>query len=390
MSLSAPILDEVAPEEEQPTAAPAAAPLLLHVFPSFAVGGAQVRFAALANRFGARWRHVVVTLDGRSDCLKRIQAGASVTTIQPPWEVSPGPAQRLARIAALLRRLNPALLVTSNWGSIEWAMANRLGPRLPHLHTEDGFGPEESGGQFRRRILFRRLVLRRSSVMLPSQTLLRAAQEVWRLPTQQLSHLPNGIDLRRFRPDGLKAQLGLGGEGPLIGTVAALRPEKNLARLLRAAALLRQQGVAFRLVLIGDGPERPRLEALAGELGIGGVTRFAGHVADPAAAYRAMDIVALSSDTEQMPFSVLEAMATGLPVAATEVGDVRLMLSEGNAPFLAARSDAALAEALRPLLLDATLRHRIGRANRFKAERDYDQENMFQAHARLIEQTMRP
>ncbi|MCR0985124.1 glycosyltransferase [Roseomonas populi] len=378
-----PVLDDPAPGEEQ-----AAAPLLLHVFPSFAVGGAQVRFAALANRFGPRWRHVVVAMDGRSDCARRVGDGVRLSTVGPPWEAAPGPVQRLARMAALLRRLNPALLITSNWGSIEWAVANRLAARVPHLHMEDGFGPEESGVQFGRRIMARRVALRQSNVVLPSSTLLRVARDVWKLPPDRLSHIPNGIDLRSFRPDGPKAELGLGGDGPLIGAVGALRPEKNFARLLRAAAVLLREGAVFRLALVGDGPERQRLEALAAELGIFGMTHFTGHVADPAAAYRAMDVACLSSDTEQMPFSVLEAMATGLPVATTEVGDVRLMLSEPNAPYLAARTDAALAGALRPLLHDAGLRHRIGRANRAKAERDYDQEAMFQAHAALIERTV--
>ncbi|WP_270937763.1 glycosyltransferase, partial [Falsiroseomonas oryzae] len=85
-----------------------------------------------------------------------------------------------------------------------------------------------------------------------------------------------------------------------------------------------------------------------------------------------------------MPFSVMEAMASGLPVATTEVGDVRVMLPPEAAQQLAALDPAALAAALRPLLADAALRARLGAANRAKAERDYDQETMFQAYAALI------
>jgi glycosyltransferase involved in cell wall biosynthesis len=86
-----------------------------------------------------------------------------------------------------------------------------------------------------------------------------------------------------------------------------------------------------------------------------------------------------------MPFSVMEAMASGLPVASTDVGDVATMLGEGACAFLAAKEDRALAAALRPLLVDAPLRHRIGAAMRARAEAEYDQERMFQAYARLIE-----
>ncbi|GGC37284.1 glycosyl transferase family 1 [Siccirubricoccus deserti] len=362
-----------------------AAPLLLHVFPGFGVGGAQVRFAALANRFGPRWRHAILALDGNTACTERLRPEVPCTLVPLPHARDATPAQRLLAIRRLFHRLRPALLVTSNWGSIEWAIANLLPPRLPHLHTEDGFGPDEAAGQKPRRMLARRLALRRSEVVVPSTLLLDAARQGWRLPEARLHHIPNGLDLRRFRPDGPPAPLQVPGEGPLIGTVAALRPEKNLGRLLRAMALLRAEGLVARLAILGDGPERRGLEALTGQLGLGGCVRFLGHVPDPAAAYRGMDLLALSSDTEQMPFSVLEAMASGLAVAATEVGDLRAMLPAEGWPHLAAREDAALAVALRPLLADAALRARLGAANRAKAERDYDEEVMYQAYARLFD-----
>lgn len=367
---------------QRPAPPPGSAPLLLHVFPTFAIGGAQVRFAALANRFGPRWRHAIVALDGRTDCAERLAPSVPFVLLPPPPD---GGVARFRRIRAFLRSLAPAVLVTSNWGAIEWAAANLLPPRVRHLHTEDGFGPDEAAGQKPRRVLFRRLVLRRSTVVLPSLTLLRAARETWRLPERRLHYIPNGLDLARFRPDGPRAPLAPPGEGPVIGTVAKLRAEKNLARLLRACAALHRDGLAFRLVVIGDGPEEAALKALAAELGIGAITRFAGHVPDPAAAYRAMDLFALSSDTEQMPFSVMEAMASGLPVASTDVGDVAAMLGEAGRPFLAPKDDRALAAALRPLLTDGPLRHRLGMANRARAEAEYDQERMFRAYAALID-----
>lgn len=367
-----------------PVPPPGSAPLLLHVFPTFAIGGAQVRFAALANRFGPRWRHVIVALDGSADCAERLGPDVPFVVLPAPVATGDGHA-RFWRIRRFLRRLRPDVLVTSNWGAIEWAAVNVIPPRIRHIHTEDGFGPDEASGQKPRRLLFRRLVLRRSTVVLPSLTLLRAARETWRLPERNLHYIPNGLDLARFHPEGPRAQLAFPGEGPVIGTVAKLRPEKNLARLLRACAALHRDGLAFRLIVIGDGPEEEALKRLAVEFGIGGITRFAGHVPDPAAAYRAMDLFALSSDTEQMPFSVLEAMATGLPVASTDVGDIAAMLGEASRDFLAPRDDRALAAALRPLLAEAALRHRIGAINRARAEAEYDQERMFQAYARLVD-----
>ena len=172
----------------------------------------------------------------------------------------------------------------------------------------------------------------------------------------------------------------------MIGTVAALRPEKNLGRLLRAFALL-PEGCQARLVIAGDGPERAALEALARELGVAERVQFTGHVADPARLYGGFDLFALSSDTEQMPLTVLEAMAAGLPVVATEVGDVRAMLCPENDPFVGPKEAAALAERLRDLLADAALRQRIGAANRAKAERDFDEQGMFHAWRALFDGT---
>ncbi|MFQ3623034.1 MAG: glycosyltransferase [Acetobacteraceae bacterium] len=358
------------------------APLLLHVFPTFAVGGAQVRFAALANLWGGRFRHAVVALDGRTDCLERLSPGAPVAVLPSPVTAGQGPGRFLA-IRRFLSDLAPALLVTSNWGAIEWAAANLLPPRLPHLHTEDGFGPDEAHGQMPRRVWFRRLVLRGSTLALPSLTLRRIAEESWRLPPARLHYIANGLDLSRFAAAGPLPALAIPGEGPVIGTVARLRAEKNLGRLIEACARLRERGLAFRLLIVGDGPEEDSLRRRARALGLADRTLFAGHHPDPAPLYRAMDVLALSSDTEQMPFSVLEAMASSLPVASTEVGDVRAMVAAANAPFVAGRDAASLAGSLARLLEDEPLRRSLGAANRAKAEAEYDERVMAERYAAL-------
>ncbi len=352
-----------------------AAPLVLHVFPTFAVGGAQIRFTALANRFGRDWRHAVVALDGVTDCRTRLNPDLDVSFPVIVTRKS-DPLGNLRRIRQLLRCLRPAVLVTSNWGSIEWALANLL-PLVRHIHTEDGFGPAERAVQLPRRVWARRLALRRSTVVLPSRTLLRIATDIWRLNPARLHYIPNGVDLARYAP----AERTDPQAGSVIGVVAALRPEKNLSRLLRA---FQQVAPPARLVVVGDGGERAGLEALAAGLGIAGRVQFVGHVAEPQRLYGNFDVFALSSDTEQMPLSILEAMAAGLPVAATDVGDIRTMLAGENAPFIVPAQDDALAAALRALTADAALRGRVGQANRIKAERDYQQEAMFQAYAALL------
>src|SRR5208282_2175481 len=123
----------------------------------------------------------------------------------------------------------------------------------------------------------------------------------------------------------------------------------NFPRLLRAFRIATRH-LPARLALIGDGPERPVLERLAGDLGIAERVHFAGHIIAPAPFYGAFDLFAVSSDTEQMPIAVIEAMAAGLAVASTDVGDVRTMLAPENASFIGPLDDAALAGSLLALL----------------------------------------
>jgi len=167
--------------------------------------------------------------------------------------------------------------------------------------------------------------------------------------------------------------------------VGRISREKNLQTLIEAFRFVRTSTPNVDLVIVGDGPERPALGALAVELGIAGDVRFAGHMPHPEREYADFDIFALSSDTEQMPLSVLEGMAARLPVVATDVGDVRQMLAATNERFVVARDAGALATALLALIDAPDLRSDIGRANRDKAVREYDQERMFNAWAAVFD-----
>jgi len=367
-------------------APPAAAPLVVHVFPTFAVGGAQVRFAAIANHFGAAFRHRVVSLDGNLACRERLRPDLDIDF--PHVDAAKGAMLANAwHFRRLLRRWRPDVLVTCNWGAIEFALANIV-PVTRHLHVVDGFGPDERDTQIPRRVLTRRIVLARTPVVLPSRNLVRIAIEIWKLSPNLIRYVPNGVDLDRFAPTGPARSARLKSAVPVIGTIAALRTEKNLPRLLRAFAALVETTPA-RLVIVGDGPERPALSALAAELRITDRVEFSGHHHETPAFYAHFDVFALSSDTEQMPLSVIEAMASGLPVVATDVGDVRSMVATENAPFITGLEDSALAGSLRTLLSDLSLRRRIGHANLIKARREFDQAAMFAAHGALWEGTAR-
>jgi glycosyltransferase involved in cell wall biosynthesis len=361
------------------------APLLLHVFSTFAAGGPQVRFAMLANHFGRAYRHAVIAMDGNTECRTRLHSAIDVKFPENPLRKGQT-LRNLRRIRRLLGTLQPDLLLTYNWGAIEWAIANRLLPVARHVHLEDGFGKEEANTQIRRRILCRRWALSRCArVVVPSRRLEDLARRVWKLPTEIITYLPNGIDIARFAASARDAIPGFSRRpGELVvGTVAGLRPEKNIARLLRVFATLNSE-VPARLIITGDGVERGALERLAGELGITDDVIFTGQ-AMPETVLGTFDIFALSSDTEQMPLTLLEAMAASRAVAAVDVGDVKTIVSEENRKFIVPRDDPlAFAGAIEDLLQDRASRETLGRNNRDRVVAEFSQERMFAGYSQIF------
>lgn len=369
-----------APEVEPGAPAPRH---LLHVFSTFATGGPQRRFADLANRFGRRFRHTLIALDGNEECARLLDPGLDLAfhRLNPPAQGSL--LRRLGRHRREIAAIAPDLLLTYNWGAIEWALANRVRPLTRHIHFEDGFRPDEARGQKRRRVLLRRFALKKTRhVIVPSRTLYQVARQIWHLPAAQLLYVPNGIEAGRYGAAPPPLDPPLPGKGKIIGTIATLRAEKNLARLIRATAALPEKNV--RLVIAGEGPERPALEHLAAETGIGQRTFFLGQV-QPELVLGHFDLFALSSDTEQMPLSILEAMAAGLPVASVRVGDVAAMLAPANAALLAAPGDTkGLGALMAKLLADDALRARLGAENRAHVTAHFSALAMIAAYERIF------
>src|SRR3954471_12428675 len=145
-------------------------PILLHIFPSFSVGGQQTRFATIANRLGQSYRHRLVSLDGGDEAISLIDPAIDFALIPVPGEARSLPGQ-FRFMSRLIGSLEPDILITYNWGAIEWAMFNRLFARRKHIHLEDGFGPDEADHQKWRRVITRQLTLRRSTVVVPSRNL---------------------------------------------------------------------------------------------------------------------------------------------------------------------------------------------------------------------------
>jgi glycosyltransferase involved in cell wall biosynthesis len=352
---------------------------ILHVFPSFGFGGAQLRLAAVIKGLGPRFRHTIIAVDGSYKAAEILSPGIDVTLGEGTFGTEAF-LPRLRRYRRTIAALSPDILVTHNWGSIEWVFANQIGG-VPHIHIEDGFGPEESVRQLPRRVWTRRLALRRSIVVVPSLTLQGIATDVWHLPSARVRYIPNGIAPRDGFETSLES-LGIGRDRPRIVWAGALRREKNPLRLLRAFAQVKNDAV---LLLLGDGPEREAIEREAERLALGSRLHLLGNRPDARDIIMQCDLLALSSDTEQMPLVVLEAMDAGLAVAATDVGDLRQMLAPENRPFVVAGTDEALAQSMDDLLADQNLRQAIGLANRRRAREIYHLDDMVRAYEGIFD-----
>lgn len=363
-------------------AAPSTRRRVLHVFATFGIGGPQMRQAQLIHRMGDAFVHDVVAMDGEFAMAQRIDQNLLGDLLPPPGGRSFVSSTRA--FCRLLRERDPDLLLTYNWGSIEACAAARVIDLRRHVHHEEGFRPDEQERRIARRNWMRRLFLARAhAVVVVSSGLLDIARFEWKVDLARLQLLPNGVDLARFSP----APAAPAVPPVVIGTVGGLRAEKDQATLLTAFARLRG---APRLLVVGDGPERGRLVELAGRLGIADRVEFAGNATDTAPAYRRMHVFALSSRTEQMPISLLEAMASGVPVASTDVGDVRAMLPEGSRGGIAPKADpGALAGALQGLVDDAGRRAREGAANRAHAEREFELGACLDRYTALYERAAR-
>ena len=193
-----------------------------------------------------------------------------------------------------------------------------------------------------------------------------------RVPAGKIEVIPNAWVPRDGGATGdLRPELGLPADTPLIATVAILRPQKRLDVLLEAFVRVLATVPEARLVIVGDGEERDDLQSRTTALGIQDSVRFTGVRQDVATVWRSADVAALSSDYEGTPLSVLEAMAAGVPLVATEVGGMRDIAGDDgrrHGVVLVPRRDPdALGSALVGLLTDPTLRRQLGEAARARA-----------------------
>ena len=214
-------------------------------------------------------------------------------------------------------------------------------------------------------------------------------------PAQKVHVIPNGVDVDRFKPCpetalALRRNLNIPVDAPVCGLVAALRPEKNHLLFLRTAAKVQHHLRDVHFLIVGDGPQRDQLEAAARSTEFTEQIHFLGTRSDIPELLTAMDMFLLTSHNEANPVSILEALATQLPVVSTRVGSVEESVIEGVTGHLATPGDAdQLAGHVLGLLRDPSRASEMGRAGREKVVAQWSLERMVSGYQQLIEDVYR-
>ncbi len=366
------------------------APRILHIFPSFELGGSQRRMVTYLNETQAVLDHMVYALDNNYEAAALTD---NFIKADIPANIVPrGDTLKAVKICrSLIAEIKPDLLVTYNWGSIEWALANRWPKRVPMIHIQDGFAEDEQRQEKNNRRRLRRFAYRTCNrVVVPSRQLETIARESWHIRTKRLQYIPNGIDTSRFEgkaDTSLLRQFDLKPDDTIVGTVARLNHEKNIGRLIEAFSAIENKHTNAKLVIVGDGVGMSALKMLAERICEPGRVVFTGQIDQPEKILPAFDIFSLSSDTEQMPISVLEAMAASKPVASTNVGDIKQMVSAENQGFIDGNEAEQLASSLDTLLADPALASNIGHANARVVKERYSLSGMVESYDTLFAET---
>lgn len=347
-------------------------------------GGLETILVQLINRLPRQsYRHSVICLTACDGQRGRIEApGVDF------YPLHKRPGKDLAvwwRLWRVLRGLRPDLLHTCNLAAVEGLPVAVLAGVTWRVHVEHGRDSYDlDGSNWRYRWLRRLATLAAHRVVAVSGDLQQWLVERVGVPERKVRLVMNGVDTGLFHPAlSLLPRRGVF----RVGFVGRLWPVKDPATLVRGVAVWRRRwpGVPLRLEVVGDGPLRGEMVALAAALGVAEFIDWLGWREDVAERLRQWDVLVLPSLAEGTPLTLLEAMASGIPVVASRVGGVAAVVRHGETGLLIPPADpVALAEAMAWYWEHPELRERHGMAGCGWVRENFSLEGMVAAYDRLF------
>jgi glycosyltransferase involved in cell wall biosynthesis len=351
---------------------------LIDVLP--ATGGTETHLFELSRRLGREgYRAIVCNMDGDTPMLR--QVGAAGVEVWPEFvgRLYGRPGRDFVhRVIARAARNNVRAVHTFHFKS-DWTgaiVARAL--NCPFISSRRDMGYQQNAP---RRAVYRWINRRVNAFVVPSDAVRRSVLRQGGVSAAKVHLIYNGLDLGRFAAPvdrrAARTWLGVPPDAALIGKVGSLRAIKDHATLLRALARLVPALPNVHLLLLGVGPEEGPLRGLASELGVADRVTFAGECHDIPRALAAMDVFALSSRSEGMSNAILEAMAAGLPVVATDVGGNPECVVHGETGFIVPPGhDEAMAQSLLEVLATPGMAAAMGEAGRARAADLFDVDGM--------------
>jgi len=362
---------------------------VMHVFDRLDVGGTEKAVMRLVKGLEpGLFEHYICTLRGTAASTGEWASGVTVLHAGREGAAFQFNVPRLVRV---MRAVRPSIVHSRNWGGIEAVIAARIA-RIPvAIHSEHGYELAMLCGLPVHRRVLRHFVYRFASAVAAVTEELRDyhAVQAWWNP-EAITVLYNGVDLQEFSPrpqvrDSVRERLGIPKDALVVGSVGRIVPLKDFMTLLKAAEVLVREMPNLHVILVGSGPELPRLQDYANNSPqLAGRVVFPGTVNYVADLLNAMDIFVLPTLLEGMSNTLLEALAVGLAIVATRVGGNPEVVAEGECGYLFAPQDVPeLVSQLRTLLRDSQLRADFGRAARDRALRHFSLELMLRRYRDL-------
>jgi L-malate glycosyltransferase len=385
-------LSSVGPDVASPSRAGSAT--VCQVLHTLHLGGAEVLAARLARRLNPDYRFLFVCLD-ELGCLGQElrEEGFSVQVLERRPGLDPKCARRLADV---VRRERVDLLQAHQYTPFFYCAASRLlGARPPILFTEHGrHFPDYPR---RKRILANRVLLRAGDrVVGVGDAVRQALVQNEGIPARRVQVIYNGIPLERFdlrlaasERAAVRAELGVGADDLVLIQVARLDYLKDHATAIRTMEHVGRRCPHARLILVGDGPERGMIEEMVRQRSLGGTVRLLGQRNDVPRLLAASDISLLTSISEGIPLTLIEAMAAEQPVVSTRVGGVAEIVLDSQTGLLAPSGDeAALADHILRLANDPTQRQQMGRLGRERAVALFSERTMHDHYDRVYREML--
>jgi glycosyltransferase involved in cell wall biosynthesis len=365
---------------------------ILHIIPSFGLGGMEKVICSIINRTFHQYQHSVLSLDGDHRAFRWIKTKA-VQRVE--FYKDENSMKLLKNMRKKIKCTLPELLMTYNWGGTDAIWMGRLAGVKNIIHHEHGFSIEEAHKTIWKRDIYRLVMYRMASMLITvSSRLGFSIQKKYWLHKDHVKIIPNGVDTHYYSPDPyarslVRRELNFNENDFVIIFSGRLDPVKNFELLLDVFEYCCKTDQTIKLLIVGDGSERQKIERISTHKKIHDGLVMVGQRSEVLPYLRAGDAFLLTSLTEQMPLTVLEAMSVGLPVVASDVGEIRQIIDDGTEGFLRNCRDGCEGFAAALLRLRRSSdRQTMSRAARTKIMAGFQEAGMVRSYQTLIDNLM--